>query len=380
MSADAAIDILSQRRGMMYDPLVVDAFVTAHVALCAEAETSDVPVVLLASQQESHPQDAGPHEEPPTQAAPLESLRLLARLAPYPAAPPPRSVCLHLVDSLRAIATFDTAVIFVADDKSAGVDALFVQGSGEGALANTKIPVGEQLTGWVVAHQTSVWNSDAALDLASDPSRTNLTIGSSMPLCVEDSVVGALTLYGKNGEEITVGQRRALESLLPAISASLRDALERPWIAIDARIPNIREAALSAMDSLLSHSRLPSTESFGSALALSIEASSVESPRAHLSMESAVRALVALLSPRNSSSRCVLQLGNGHLLMCALDGSSTETLAHEVEVAKNSRAFKGIAFSIAPISTPLELKDRVRRMLDESTSKKPLSSLLSRLN
>ena len=44
MTADQAIEILSQRRGKMYDPLVVDAFVKAHSALCSEVESDDVPV------------------------------------------------------------------------------------------------------------------------------------------------------------------------------------------------------------------------------------------------------------------------------------------------------------------------------------------------
>ncbi len=307
MTTEQAIDILTQRRGTMYDPLVVDAFVRAHATLCAEAEREQTPTVLLANQLDAALNSKPTFGDVPHgQEAPLESLRLLACLSPFPAAPPLRSVCLQLVASLRAIATFDTAALFVIDESSGEAEAIFVDGSARQVLENAKIAIGEQLTGWVAAHRTSVWNSNAALDLATGTTPTQLTLGSSMPLSVGDTLVGALTLYGQNGQEITVEQRRALESLLPTISATLADALQRPWIAIDCRRQYIRDAALSAMDSLLSHSRLSPATFLGSVLAVSIDTEAAETPRAQLSLDSAVRSVAAMLSPRGADNRCVL--------------------------------------------------------------------------
>ena len=381
MTAEQAIEILSQRRGKMYDPLVVDAFVRAHATLCANVEVEHAPSVLLASQLDvALASKAVLSEIPLAQEAPLESLRLLACLSPFPAAPPLRSVCLQLVASLRAIATFDTAALFVLDEASGDAQALFVEGSGQSALAGARIAIGEQLTGWVAAHRTSVWNSNAALDLATGASRTQLTLGSSMPLSVGDTLVGALTLYGQNGQDITVEQRRALESLLPTISATLADALQRPWIAIDCRRQYIRDAALSAMDSLLSHSRLSSAHFFGSALALSIDAESTDSPRAQLSLDSAVRTAAAMLSPRNGDNRCVLCLGAGHFLVCALDGASTDVLIEEAEAVRQARSLQTFAFSMSPVSTSLELQARVRRMTETLPAAKPISGVRGRLN
>ncbi len=381
MSAEQAIDILSQRRGKMYDPLVVDAFVRAHALLCADIEVEHAPSVLLASQLDvARASTIAPAEAPLAQEAPVESLRLLACLSPFPSAPPLRSVCMQLIASLRAIATFDTAALFVVDETSGDVEALFVEGSGQLALANAKIAIGEQLTGWVAAHRTPVWNSNAALDLATGAARTQLTLGSSMPLSIGDTLVGALTLYGRSGQDITVEQRRALESLLPTISASLADALLRPWTAIDCRRQHIRDAALSAMDSLLSHSRQASVQSLGSALAVSIESAPSDSPRAQLSLDSAVRTAAMILSPRNADNRCVLSLGAGHLLICALDDSSTDALIAEAEAARRTRSLNTFEFSISPVNTSLELQDRVRRMTDGLSGAKPLSGIRSRLN
>ncbi len=380
MTTEQAIDILSQRRGTMYDPLVVDAFVRAHATLRADAEREQTPAVLLANQLDAAPTSkAALSDVPLAQEAPLESLRLLACLSPFPAAPPLRSVCLQLVASLRAIATFDTAALFVVDESSGEAEALFVEGSGQQVLDKTRIAIGEQLTGWVAAHRTSVWNSSAALDLATGASHTKLTLGSSMPLSVGDTLVGALTLYGQNGQDITVEQRRALESLLPTISATLDDALQRPWIAIDCRRQYIRDAALSAMDSLFSHSRLSSTTCFGSVLAVSISSEATGSPRAQLSLDSAVRSAATMLSPRSADNRCVLSLGAGHLLVCALDGASTDLLLQEAQAIQQSRSLKAFAFSTSPVGTSLELQDRVRRMTETLPSAKPIGGVLSRL-
>jgi putative nucleotidyltransferase with HDIG domain len=378
MSAEQAIDILTQRRGKMYDPLVVDAFVGAHSNLRAEAEADRVPAILRAVQQDSVVQDAIPAAPSTPQAAPIESLRMLACLAPFPAAPPLRSVCLQLVDSLRTIATFDTAALFVVSDRSSEAEAIFAQGTAAAAVATARIPIGEQLTGWVAAHRTSVWNSDAALDLATTASRAALTLASGMPLCQGEAVVGVLTLYGQAGQEITVEQRRALESLLPSIATSLNDALQRPSISIDCRPQHVRDAALSAMDSLLSHNRLSSAKSFGCALAISFDGDTEETKRAQLSLESAVRLAAQRLSPRHPDTRCVLRLGQGDLLVCALDGAATELMIAEAEAIKQIRSLQAFPFSIAPISTSIELQNRVRQMTDSSPAVRAVTGVRNR--
>lgn len=377
LSAEQAIEILAQRRGTMYDPLVVDAFVRAHGALCSEVESDHVPVALLSSALDLPP-DSVAEDGLLAQTAPIEALRLLACLAPFPSAPPLRAVCLQLVDRLRSIATFETAALFVVSESTGEAEALFVVGSGAPFLVASRIPIGEQLTGWVTAHQTPVWNSDAALDLATSASRTKLVTGSSMPLVVDGSTIGALTLYGQVGQEISVEQRRSLESLLPTISASLNDALDRPSISIDCRQPHIRDAALAAMDSHLSHARQHGLPPVGSALGFSIEAISSESPRVQLSVESAIRVVSTMLSPRNSENRCVLRLGPTQLLVCALDGASADTLELEAHAVRKARSMQAFVVTTSPVSTPLELQDHARRVTEAAGSARPLSGVRTR--
>ena len=193
-----------------------------------------------------------------------------------------------------------------------------------------------------------------------------------------ESTIGALTLYGQQGQDITIEQRRSLESLLPTISASLNDALHRPSISIDCRQQHIRDAALAAMDSHLSHSRQQNGPPGGSALAVSIDVLEADAPRAQLSVESAVRGVATMLSPRNSDNRCVLRLGPTQLLVCALDGASSETLEMEANDVRQGRSMQAFAIATLPVSTPLELQDLARRMTEAAATARPLSGVRSR--
>jgi putative nucleotidyltransferase with HDIG domain len=378
MSAEDALDILAQRRGKMYDPLVVDAFVREHAALCASAELRDIPALILANQAES---TSGSQPSTPdisvAQMAPLESLRLLASLSPFPDGMPLPAVCRQVVDNLRTIASFDTASIFVLDDTSSDAEAVFVDGSVAKQVMGTRIPIAERLTGWVAAHRTAVWNSDAALDLASVASAASLTLGSSLPLIVGDTLVGVLSLYGRTDQEITVGQRRALESLLPTISASLGAASQRPGVAIDCAEESTRQAAMSALDALLSHERVTSIGR-GSVLAINVAQIVSDTPRPER-LELAAIELAALLSPHRSRHRCVIRLSVDQFLLCALDDATTDDLEGEVQKAGTHRVLASFDLVTTRLNSALDLQTRIRKVADASSAT-PARGAMSRIH
>lgn len=371
MTADAALEILSQRRGKMYDPLIVDAFVREHSRLRAEAELQDLPAVILAHHSDATHSAQASSEPASVQAAPVESLRLLANLAPFPDGPSMNTVCRQLVNSIRAIASFDTLAIYVIDDASSDAVTIYVEGAGGRALSTTRVPIAERMTGWVAAHRTAVWNTDAALDLASAASGVNLALGSSLPLCFGEAMIGVLSLYGRADQEIAVAQRRALESLLPTISAAVFGAMQRPSASIDCTSHAVRTAALTAVDALLAHDRLASDGStHATALAISI-APITSDVAMSVDLNSSVAELCARLSPHLRAQRCVLRITDTQLLLCAFDGTTSEQLVSELEVATSARHMHSVVASWSRIDNPLELQDRVRRMLDSRTSEQP---------
>jgi hypothetical protein len=180
-------------------------------------------------------------------------------------------------------------------------------------------------------------------------------------LCVDDELVGVLTLYGRGEHEITIAQRRAIEWLLPTLAASLATARHRPAAAVDCRTLDVRASALAALDGLLSHDRHSVTKNHSGVVAISL----CTSPTLHegenlgfVSLE-----VAALLSPRQSTNRCVLLLGPGQLLLCALDGADSHKLLAEASGIDRAGFARAVTVNLTPIDNPLELQDRVKRML-----------------
>lgn len=371
MTAEAALEILSQRRGKMYDPLVVDAFIREHARLRAESELQDLPAVILANHSDVSHATELLVDTPSIQAAPIESLRLLAHLAPFPAGSSLGTVCRQLIGSIRGIASFDTMVIYAIDDASSDAIAVFADGSGGRSLASARVPIAERMTGWVAAHRTAVWNTDAALDLSATGQDTDLALGSSLPLCHNDVLFGVLSMYGRADQEITVAQRRALESLLPTISSALSSALQRPAQSIDCRVPSVRTAALTAVDALLAHDRLASDgTSHTTVMALSISRIASDLAR-KADLELFASELCSRLSSQFAATRCVLRVADAQLLLCAFDGTPSEQLSQEVALAATARSLQSFAVSCSRIDNPLELQDRVRRIVESGASDQP---------
>lgn len=358
LTSEQAVEILAQRRGSMYDPLVVDAFIRNHVALSRAAELGDMPAAIIAK----HHYDLRPDTvaQPAAQTAPTQSLRLLAGLGTADGLSL-TVVCAQAVRALRDIATFDTAVIYLLNDHTSDAEVVFADGSAAAAFAGRRIAFAERLSGWVAAHRTAVWNSDASLDLEHQAGETSLSLGSSLPLSsISESTFGVLSLYGRKGEEITVDQRRALESLLPAISASLGDASRRPGLMIDCADGRLRTAAVAALDALLAHERRRTPGP--SAGLLFITVTSPSDPASSGRTASAAAELWRLLSPHSSDSRCVLKLGETEAILCPLDGTEESLLVAEVAVARDNRNLRGATVDASPLRSSLELHDLLARL------------------
>lgn len=352
MAPEAALEILAQRRGKMYDPLIVDAFMQEHDALRAQADVPDVAAIIRPAPPEPPAQtrqDADTVTFPP-----IEALRVLAGLTPLDGGASALAVCRQLVADLRTIVNFDTVAIFTLDDAATVLNAVFVDGPSGTLIRPIKVPLGERLTGWVGAHRASVWNADASLDCLGE---TDLRFGSSVPLVFGESLVGVLSLYGRQEQEATLEERRAVEALLPAVSAALFSALARPAMAIDAGRLEARVAALQALDALLSHGQHGSSGSFGAIVAAYLVAIPTDMKPTGRQLTSS--SLAALICPAFTDSRCLLAFPNGHFIVCSLDGSPAESLGREISAA-TARA--PVQFSIAPITTNLDLQDNVRRM------------------
>jgi putative nucleotidyltransferase with HDIG domain len=257
LSTEDAIAILVQRRGSMYDPLIIDKFIEAQQQLSEIAEKSEAEgeaMETIATKLRIAPEP----EEPPLigfdDRLPLKALSLLRSIKPSPAGISIDDVGLLISNRLSKLANFSTVALYIGSDHQHSIRCAYADGPLIGLLNGPEIQLGEQLSGWVAAHRTPIWNSDATLDLSPEVARAaGVSLGSSVPLIDNDVLVGTVTLYSPAGSEIGMEQRMLIQVLASSLAKALSSSIAHDEIAaIDARDPRDREVIYAVMDALLS--------------------------------------------------------------------------------------------------------------------------------
>ncbi|HET9218587.1 MAG TPA: HD domain-containing phosphohydrolase [Terriglobia bacterium] len=257
LSVEDATAILVQRRGSLYDPMIVDKFIEVQAELSelaesddAEKEAIDTIATKLRIAQES---TAGPPVEV-DERVPLRALTLIKSIKSSPKGISTEDLGLIVSRQLGKLATFSAVALYGVTENGQAIKCLYADKQLADLIEEPEIPLGEKLSGWVAAHRTPIWNSDATLDLSSAlATRTGLTLGSSVPLLDSDVLIGTLTLYCATGEEISVEQRLLIQSVAPMLATALSLSIAHDEIAaIDATGKSEREALYSVIDSLIS--------------------------------------------------------------------------------------------------------------------------------
>ena len=192
MNTPDALEILKDRRGVMYDPRIVDAFVeiqsgqsAGHATASAEfGAPPPAPALLVA-----HPVAPG------ADTAVQQYFKLFCELGaalkePTSLSSIGKTLWAHLEPHMPPGA-------FVFYSYHEALDALrpCYQG-GEIRISDAPVPLGSRVSGWVAANRTTALNADALLDLESDPRRPhNLRSALAVPACVGDRCLGVLTFY-----------------------------------------------------------------------------------------------------------------------------------------------------------------------------------------
>jgi len=187
-----AVSILRERRGTMYDPDIVDAFITAHNSGAFEQDDSSSAAVTDSIGALPHISLGG--GRPSSRDDALHAIFECGRLVSL--ALEPDDLCARAHGQLRRIMPVATCVLYLDSDGSGQLRAVHRSGLHAAALADWRIAIGERLSGWVVANRRSIVNSDAALDLEGARLDTNPPrLCLSVPLVTEGEAIGALTLY-----------------------------------------------------------------------------------------------------------------------------------------------------------------------------------------
>ncbi len=227
-----AIRILVERRGTMYDPLVVDTFIRTHHELTPEqpeiVPQSNGLTAITKISTELATTDGSQNARLSEITASTEEMLVLYELAQGLTAHLPLQDVAELIGKyLRRVVPASTIAFFVYDPTADELTVNHAAGEGASHFVGLRIPRGQRLTGWVAANRQSILNSDPALDLgeAARSLRPPLRSCLSTPLLVGDQLVGVLTVYSPLRDAFTEDHRRVLEVIGGQISQSFQRAV-----------------------------------------------------------------------------------------------------------------------------------------------------------
>ena len=153
LSTEDAIAILVQRRGSMYDPLIVDKFIEAQQELSEIASSSAAEsdaMETIATKLRIAPEPEEPTLAGADDRLPLKALSLLRSIKPSPAGISIDDVGLLISNRLSKLANFSTVALYIGSDHKHSIMCLRKR-STDLPGRWTRDSLGEQLSGWVAA-------------------------------------------------------------------------------------------------------------------------------------------------------------------------------------------------------------------------------------
>jgi putative nucleotidyltransferase with HDIG domain len=222
LSDDAAFSIVEERRGSMYDPLVVDTFIRVY---------SEIAPAAIRAGQEARSmlsEDGGAFT---SETEPLRGIRttafensLLAELTQTlkeTSTAPEAMNC--VARHLKPMMPASVYVLFRYDVNSDSLRASNVIGDDQHRIHGETIRLGEKICGWSAANQSTAINSDAHLDLGvlADAFEPPLRSTICTPILLGNQLVGVLSAYSVKSDAFTKSHACVIEHAASLLAATV---------------------------------------------------------------------------------------------------------------------------------------------------------------
>jgi diguanylate cyclase (GGDEF)-like protein/putative nucleotidyltransferase with HDIG domain len=248
LTDDEAMNILRERRGSMYDPLIVDTFARMLPTLRldpASPKSSEAAFRQIASARRTISDDTASPVLETIAASSGEMLTIYELVSSLVGHATTDDLGDVISAHVRRLIPSALCVFYIIDDRTAELEAKHAVGVGADVLLGTRIPVGQRLSGWVAAHRRTILNADAILDFgeAVRSGALKLRSGLSTPLISEDNLfVGVLTLYSAEPNAFTDDHCRIIEAIAQQIATSIHRSTQltqNPVSSSIARLPDV---------------------------------------------------------------------------------------------------------------------------------------------
>ena len=231
LSDDEALKILKERRGTMYDPMIVDTFFKLHLTtpteITRQGPRSDVLNTIARSRR------AAPTTHTPATSAEItagaDEMLTVYELARALAGQAGLSDAGDVIAKhLRRLIPAALCVFYVYDRSSDELEAQHVVGEGGATIRGLRIGLGQRLSGWVAANRQTISNSDGRLDLPD-------AVGSQVPhlrsclstsLVCDDVLIGVVSLYSIEMNGFNDDHTRIIEAVARQTAHTFKSAVE----------------------------------------------------------------------------------------------------------------------------------------------------------
>ncbi len=230
LSDKEALRILHERRGSMYDPLVVDTFTRVHTTIAPEA-MSHAPLSSLRAITEAAGSPPAVIETRATRfeeiaASSDEMLTLFDLARTLTASMGVQDGTELIAKHLRRLIPSSACVFYLYDTDTDELVATHASGEHAAHIKGLRVPRGQRLSGWVAANRQTIRNSDPVLDLGESARAMTPRPRSCLatPLISGKALVGVLSLYSSNKDAYSEDHQRIIEVVARQVSGAILEA------------------------------------------------------------------------------------------------------------------------------------------------------------
>jgi putative nucleotidyltransferase with HDIG domain len=231
LSDKEALRVLQERRGTMYDPLVVDTFARVHATLAPSIRTeassaSSLRAITEAAIPTSAYVESRVARFEEIAASSDEMLTLFELARSLTASMGVQDGTDLIAKHLRRLIPSSACVFYLYDVDGDELVATHASGEHAAHIKGLRVPMGQRLSGWVAANRQTIRNSDPVLDLGESARAMQPRPRSclSTPLLSSNTLVGVLSLYSSNKDAYSEEHERIIEVVARQVSAAILEA------------------------------------------------------------------------------------------------------------------------------------------------------------